>query len=118
MFVLIRIDPASPTPLFEQVAASVRRALADGSVGPGDRLPGARELAESLDLNVHTVLRGYQQLRDEGLIELRRGRGAVVADDAGGRSRLQEAVLDVVTEARRLGLSAAELVTLIKKEMT
>lgn len=115
--VLIRIDPGSPTPLFEQVAASVRRALADGSVGSGERLPGARDLAESLDLNVHTVLRGYQQLRDEGLIELRRGRGAVVAADAGARSRLQEAVLDVVAEARRLGLSAAELVTLVTKEM-
>lgn len=115
---LIRIDPAASAPLFEQVAASVRRAIADGSAAPGDRLPGARDLAASLDLNVHTVLRGYQQLRDEGLIELRRGRGAVVAADAAGRGRLQEVVRDLVSEARRLGLSTTELVSLVTKEMT
>lgn len=115
---LIRIDPAAPAPLYEQVAASVRRALADGEVAAGERLPGARDLAASLELNVHTVLRGYQQLRDEGLIELRRGRGAVVAADAAGRGRLQEAVRDLVAEARSLGLGTAELVTLVTKEMT
>lgn len=115
---LIRIDPASATPLFEQVAASVRRAIADGTAAPGERLPGARDLAESLELNVHTVLRGYQLLRDEGLIELRRGRGAVVTADASDRGRLQEAVRDAVAQARRLGLSAPELVALVTKEMT
>ncbi|MFD4469821.1 GntR family transcriptional regulator [Rhodococcus sp. NPDC058505] len=114
---LIRIDPASPAPLFEQVAASVRRAIADGGVAPGDRLPGARDLAASLDLNVHTVLRGYQLLREEGLIELRRGRGAVVVADGGRRGRLQEVVRALVVEARRLGVSTDELVTLVTKEM-
>lgn len=115
---LVRIDPSSSAPLFEQVAASVRRAIADGTAAPGARLPGARDLAESLDLNVHTVLRGYQQLRDEGLIELRRGRGAVVAADAGTRGPLQEAVRALVAEARRLGMGTAELVALVTKEMT
>ncbi|MFC9787457.1 GntR family transcriptional regulator [Rhodococcus sp. NPDC127528] len=114
---LIRIDQSVATPLFEQVAASVRRAIADGTAPPGERLPGARDLAASLDLNVHTVLRGYQQLRDEGLIELRRGRGAVVAADAAGRSRLRQAVRDLVAEARRHGMSAPELTDLVNTEM-
>jgi len=115
--VLIRIDQSSAVPLYEQFAASVRGAIADGSVAPGERLPSARDLAASLDVNIHTVLRGYQLLRDEGLIELRRGRGAVVAEDASIRGRLQEAVRGLVAEAKRHGMSAADLLDLVKKEM-
>lgn len=75
---LIRIDPTSPLALSEQVAAAVRRAIAEGQLNAGERLPPAREVAGSLGINMHTVLRGYQRLRDEGLLELRRGRGAVL----------------------------------------
>ena len=114
---LIRIDPSSAVPLYEQFAASVRGAIADGSVAAGERLPSARDLAASLDVNVHTVLRGYQQLRDEGLIELRRGRGAVVTADASATSPLLDAVRGLVTEARRHGMSTADVLELVKKEM-
>ena len=116
---LIRIDPSSSVPLGEQVAASVRGGIADGAVTPGDRLPPARELAESLGINLHTVLRGYQQLRDEGLIELRRGRGAVVADGATGqRAELVRLTRELVATARRLGLSELELLDLVRVELS
>lgn len=114
---LIRIDQSSAVPLYEQLASSVRGAIADGSVAAGQRLPSARDLATSLDVNIHTVLRGYQQLRDDGLIELRRGRGAVVAADASVRGRLLDAVRGLVAEARRHDMSTAELLDLVKKEM-
>ncbi|PZF84048.1 GntR family transcriptional regulator [Jiangella anatolica] len=114
---LIRLDPASAEPLFAQLAGAVRGAIARGELAAGERLPSARELAESLGLNVHTVLHGYQLLRDEGLVELRRGRGAVVtAAGTDGLARLREAVAGVTAEARRLGLSADELIALIRKE--
>ncbi|UGQ11679.1 GntR family transcriptional regulator [Yinghuangia sp. ASG 101] len=112
---LFRIDPASPRPLGDQIAASVRRALAEGTVRPGEKLPPARELAASLAVNVHTVLRGYQQLRDEGLIELRRGRGAVVTASLDPeRLRLSERVADLVAQARALGMRDDELLTLLR----
>ena len=114
---LIKIDPAGTEPLFTQLAASVRGAIVRGEVSAGERLPSARDLATSLGVNIHTVLRGYQELRDEGLLELRRGRGAVVTDSAvGGRAELQRAVTEVCGVARRLGLRQDELTELIAHE--
>lgn len=114
---LIRLDPASTEPLFTQLASAVRGAVARGDLAAGERLPSARDLGASLGLNIHTVLRAYQQLRDEGLVELRRGRGAVVTARAvDGEAALREAVAEVVAHARRLGLGADDLMPLIRTE--
>ncbi|MDT0615238.1 GntR family transcriptional regulator [Streptomyces lancefieldiae] len=112
---LFRVLPSSPVPLGEQIAACVRGAIANGTAAPGERLPPAREVAESLGVNVHTVLRGYQRLRDEGLIELRRGRGAVItaAPGVAGQARLTEAVHGLITQARELGLTDQELLSMV-----
>jgi len=113
--VLIRVDPASPIPLFDQLAASVRAEVVRGAVAAGERLPSARELAGSLELNVHTVLHAYQVLRDEGLIDLRRGRGAVVTDRAGDYAELAAMLPALVAEAKRLELSPAALAAMIRE---
>lgn len=112
---LFRVDPTSSIPLFEQVASSVRSALASGEASVGERLPAARELAESLDMNVHTVLHAYQLLRDEGMVELRRGRGAILIGGAENIGALTPAVDGLVAEARRLGVSLPTLTALITK---
>jgi DNA-binding transcriptional regulator YhcF (GntR family) len=113
---LFRVLPGSPVPLGEQIAACVRGAIANGTAAPGERLPPAREVAESLGVNVHTVLRGYQRLRDEGLIELRRGRGAAVAATSGvpARAGLTESVHRVIAQARELGLDDQEFLDLVQ----
>jgi GntR family transcriptional regulator len=77
--VLAGVDRSDPMPLHDQVAAEVRRAIADGEAGPGDRIPQAKDLAAVLGVNTNTVLRALRVLRDEGLIELGRGRAIVVA---------------------------------------
>ena len=112
---LIRIDPGSSVPLFEQFAASVRAEVLRGAVAPGERLPSARDLAASLDLNMHTVLRGYQLLRDEGLIDLRRGRGAVVTDRAHDFADFAAALPTLVAAAKRLNLSPAAIAAMIRE---
>ncbi|MDT0448722.1 GntR family transcriptional regulator [Streptomyces hesseae] len=116
---LFRVDPSSSVPLGEQIAGGLRGAIADGSVRPGERLPSAREVAASLGVNMHTVLRGYQQLRDEGLIELRRGRGAVVTGGTAtsGRARLTARARELVAESRALGLSDDDIVDLVRTVM-
>ncbi|MFB9877437.1 GntR family transcriptional regulator [Planobispora siamensis] len=115
---LITIDPSSARPLADQVADSVRAALADGMAAPGDRLPSARTVAAALGINLHTVLRGYQQLRDEGLIELRRGRTAVVTGAADQlRLRLSAAAEEFVRAARRAGASDEEALAAVHRSL-
>lgn len=113
---LVRIDPSASTPLAEQIAGQIRGAIAAGQLRPGERLAPARELAEALDVNMHTVLRAYGQLRDEGLIELRPGRGATVRDTAtAGRAALVQAALALLAESRRLGLSVEDVVNEVRR---
>lgn len=115
---LFRIDPTAPEPLFAQMAAQVRTAAIRGELVAGQRLPAARELAESLDVNLHTVLRAYQDLRDEGLIELRRGRGAVVTERASQDLRaLRDAVARVADLARTSGTSPDTILALVKEAL-
>jgi DNA-binding transcriptional regulator YhcF (GntR family) len=114
---LIRVDPASALPIFAQIAAGVRREVLEGRLAAGDRLPAAKEVARSLDVNLHTVLRAYQELRDEGLVDLRRGRGAVVTGtQPTAMVEVGEAVRALVRAATTAGLSRQETVSLVTKE--
>lgn len=113
---LVRIDPASGVPLFDQLAGSIRASAIAGTLEIGERLPSARDLAASLDINVHTVLRAYQLLRDEGLIELRPGRGAIVTGRiAGDYDALNSAVEAVIAEARKLDIAPQALAALVRE---
>ncbi|WP_404433714.1 GntR family transcriptional regulator [Microbacterium lacus] len=112
---LIRTDPASEQPLFAQVAGSIRSDVALGVLRAGDRLPAARDVASALGINLHTVLRAYQDLRDEGLVDMRRGRGAVVTDAATSLATLREDVRALVARAHSIGLSPSSLASLIKE---
>lgn len=116
---LFRVDPASPVGLADQIAAGVRGALANGDLAPGDRLPPARQVAAGLDVNVHTVLRGYATLRDEGLIDLRRRRGAQVRADVDPSTlALQRQIRELAAAAARLGWSAEDLVGAVRKAIS
>lgn len=114
---LIRIDVESTRPIFEQVAASVRADIAVGILRPGDRLAPARDVAGALGINVHTVLRAYQELRDEGLLDLRRGRGAVVGASAAALAELRDEIDALVAHAEALGVTAPALAALIREPL-
>lgn len=111
----MRIDAESDVPLFAQIAASVRVDAATGRVRAGDRLPAARDVAAALGVNVHTVLHAYQDLRDEGLVELRRGRGAVVTAQADALAGLHHDTRELVARARAAGLPPHALAALVKE---
>ena len=114
---LIRIDPGDPRPLYEQIELQVRAAIGDGQLVAGERLPTARDLAQDIGVNVHTVLRAYGSLRDAGLIELRPRRGAVVSSASPPRQQLAAMARGLVEQAREHGLSTAEIVDLIARQL-
>jgi GntR family transcriptional regulator len=76
---LRKVDRDSDLLLHDQVAASIRRAIADGEALPGERIPQAKDLAHILGVNTNTVLRAIHILRDEGLLEAGRGKSTTVA---------------------------------------
>jgi len=116
---LFRVDHASAVSLADQIAVQVRASIEDGTLAPGERLPPARDLATSLGINMHTVLRAYQALREDEIIEMRQGRGAWVRADAGpGLIRMNELARQLMDEARKLGLSQPDVVRLIERTQT
>jgi GntR family transcriptional regulator len=110
----IKLHPNDPTLLHEQVAAEIRRAIADGEAGPGERLPPARDLARVLGVNANTVLRALRQLREEGLVEFRRGHGITVSGKAPSRSAVITRARDLVQFARHQGYQCDELIQIIE----
>jgi GntR family transcriptional regulator len=108
----VRIDRADSTAVFEQVAAEIRRAILDGEATPGERLPPAKDLAAELGVNTNTVLRSLRLLRDEGLLEFRRGRGVTVAGTP-ERTIVLDKARELIDVARSLGYRREELVRMI-----
>ena len=107
---LVRIDPRSDEPIYLQIAGSIARQIDSGAVAPGDRLPSARGLGSSLDVNMHTVLKAYSYLQEQGYVEMKRGRGGVTVS---GKPNVEQAVRELVSTARQQGLSKSELTDLI-----
>jgi GntR family transcriptional regulator len=107
------VDRADPTYLHEQVAAEIRRAIADGEAGPGERIPQAKDLAAVLGVNTNTVLRALRMLRDEGLLEMGRGRAIVVAGTP-ERSAIVTKMKELLELGRRSGYRREELVEIFQ----
>src|SRR6185437_8985653 len=109
----VKVDRDDPALLHEQVAAQIRRAIADGEAKPGDRLPPARHLAAVMHVNTNTVLRALRLLRDEGLLELRQGHGIRVTGTP-ERSVVLDKIAELVQLARRNGYTRAELARMLE----
>ena len=109
-------------PIYRQLRDRVIAMILEGVLGDGDALPSVRNVAAEYRLNPLTVLKGYQELVDEGLVEKKRGRGMFVTD--GARVRLladeRQRFIDVewpkvVETIERLGLDATDLLASVGK---
>lgn len=107
------VNRDSDLPLHDQVAAAIRRDVIAGEVRPGGRLPPARDMAAVLGVHPNTVLRALRLLRDEGILEFRRGRGVTVVGEP-ERGLVVAQAAELLRLARRLGLRRDEVVALIE----
>ncbi len=105
MAIRLRVDPTSGVPLGAQIERQIRLAVAAGRLAPGERLPSARELADELGVNFHTVRKAYGELQAAGLLDVGQGRGTFVTE--GGTGLGATAVREVVRE--HVGRLAADL---------
>ena len=108
------LDRSDPTLLHEQVAGAIRRAIADGEASPGERIPQARDLAAELGVNTNTVLRALRVLRDEGVIEMGRGRSIRVTGRP-DRSVVATKMKELLDVARQHGYRKEDLMMMLEK---
>lgn len=117
------IDPRSPTPLWGQIAARVRVAVASGDLRPGEALPSVRELAKRLRVNPATVAQAYRELGVEGFVETRHGTGTFVLEVPQPRKALErrlrasDLIQKMLEEGARLGISGKELAEAFREEV-
>jgi len=109
------LDRNDPTPLHEQAAAEIRRAINNGEAKPGDRIPQARDLATVLGVNTNTVLRALRILRDEGLVEMGRGRTTTVTGTP-EQTTIQTKITELLQLARHHGYRRDELLAMIQRQ--
>jgi GntR family transcriptional regulator len=120
---LLRPNPSLGVPIYLQLMEQVKHAVETGALRPGEQLPGIRPLAEELVVNPNTVARAYRELEHEGVIELRQGAGAFVAEQARGSQaadKLRAAQADVaitVEKLRRRGINEDEIRRLFEAEL-
>lgn len=115
----IRIERGSSTPISRQIMEQIRAHCLSGTLQPGDSLPSVRKLASRLGVNVNTVVRVYERLATESLVEMRHGEGTFVLPQAAisenrlqlaeQREQLEREFSAVVHRGLLLGLTASEL---------
>jgi len=111
----LRIEKGSAVPISRQLAEQIATLCASGLLKPGERIPSVRELAKELAVNQNTVLRVYERLTGEGLLEMRHGQGTFVAQRAKRgqlalhRERIVDELRQIARQAVGLGLTVEEL---------
>jgi GntR family transcriptional regulator len=119
----LQIDPHSGVPVYRQVMDQVKYYVASGTLRPGDALPSIRELAQALSVNPTTIVRAYNELRHEDVVEMQHGKGVFVAESAGRmteaeiRRALRRLARQLAVEAVQMGAEPELVRQLVDEEM-
>lgn len=112
---LLRIEKGSAVPISRQIIGQISTYCASGKLKAGERMPSVRELARELAVNQNTILRVYERLVSDGLLEMRQGQGTFVTGSArdssltSHRNRLIEELRQLASQGVALGLSSDEI---------
>ena len=116
---MFKLNPNSETPLYMQIVEQTKLAIAKGLFRNGDRFPSVRELSRELLVNQATVSKAFKELDRQGIIETKPGIGTFISFDDNKISKridkMMEKLEDDFLEARYLGISLDEIITLYKK---
>jgi DNA-binding transcriptional regulator YhcF (GntR family) len=119
--VQLRIDLASPAPVYRQIVETLRTYLVDGTLVPGDLLPSVRTLASELGIHFNTVAQAYRELADEGWLEVSHGKPARVVEresrqpaDTAAVERFRTRIRSLIAEARAQGIAVHNLTSELK----
>lgn len=114
-----KLDVNSGIPIYLQLKEEVKKAFLKGFFSPGEKLPSVREIALFLKVNPNTVARAYQELEREGYVISRAGKGTFLKKEKPKRKEkikmLENSLLSFIAEAKKLNLSQAEVIELLKK---
>jgi GntR family transcriptional regulator len=117
------IDASNGVAIYEQLVRQVKFAIAEEALRPGQLLPSARTLSVELAINPNTVVRAFQQLQAEGVLESIRGRGLAVCDGATDlckelrRSLISQRVRAALSEALHGGLDMSEIRGIVDQQL-
>lgn len=120
----VRIEKGSAIPLSRQIADQIRAQCLSGRLQPGVQIPSVRQLARDLAVNQNTVLRVYEKLTAEKLLEMRHGEGTFVSSQlsvdrlSGQRNRFFDELAQLVRQGRLLGLDAKSLHSLLDEALS
>jgi len=120
---ILRIEKGSAVPISSQIAQQISMLCASGRLQPGERMPSVRELARELAVNQNTVLRVYERLVRDQLLEMRQGQGTFVAANAAStglavhRESLVEELRQLARQGLALGLESKQLHELMDKAL-
>ncbi len=111
---IIAIDDGSDIPIYQQLRNQIVLGISDGRLKPGEQLPTVRALAEEIGVNMMTVNRAYQVLKQEGYIVTERRNGAKVRTEFSGGGRLsteaEETLRRIISEAKIAGMTQEEFI--------
>ncbi len=115
---IIELDLTSDKPIYTQLYESIILAMASGEVTPGEPLPSVRNLASEIGINLHTVNKAYNQLKDEGYIIMDRRKGAVIGSIPIPKEKCNYEAIEaninlVFSKTKLLGYTENDLVTMV-----
>lgn len=115
---MLRIDPRSSTPIYEQIELRIKELILKGVLKAGEKLPSVREMSSILTINPNTISKAYGELEREGIIETLRGKGTFITDNYKGKvdekkmNYLSEELKKLILEASYGGISKEDFMTL------
>ena len=122
MAILISVDKDNDRPLYLQIMLQIKEQIREGKLKAGEELPSVRELAESLDINMHTVRSAYIKLQKQGIIHLRLGRRGTIAhlkkpdNKRAVEAEITARIEEIMTDALLMGLKQEEIYQILRQQ--